>query len=25
VGVISLPKEFGSYPIFHLSRKSEID
>jgi class 3 adenylate cyclase/tetratricopeptide (TPR) repeat protein len=24
VGVIVLPKEFGSYPIYHVSRKSEI-
>ncbi len=24
VGVIVLPKEFGSYPIYHIKRKSEI-
>jgi len=25
VGVIVLPKEFGSYPIYHIKRKTEID
>jgi len=25
VGVIVLPKEFGSYPIYHIRRKSEIE
>jgi class 3 adenylate cyclase/tetratricopeptide (TPR) repeat protein len=24
VGVIVLPKEFGSYPIYHIKRKSEV-
>jgi len=25
VGVVVLPKEFGSYPMYHLKRKSEIE
>ena len=25
VGVIVLPKEFGSYPIYHIKRKTEIE
>jgi class 3 adenylate cyclase len=25
VGVIVLPKEFGSYPIYHIRRRNEID
>jgi len=25
VGVIVLPKDFGSYPIYHIRRKSEIE
>ena len=25
VGEIKLPKEFGSYPIYHLKRKTEIE
>jgi class 3 adenylate cyclase len=24
VGVIVLPKEFGSYPIYHIKRKTEV-
>ena len=24
VGVIVLPKEFGSYPIYHIKRKNEV-
>jgi len=24
VGVIVLPKDFGSYPIYHLKRKTEV-
>ena len=25
VGEIKLPKEFGSYPIYHIKRKTEIE
>lgn len=25
VGIIVLPKRFGSYPIYHLKRKNEIE